>query len=54
MEPFLDPLCIPGSHVERFASSSPEAVAACRNFEGEVRTAPATVLRYLPSARMCI
>ena len=39
VKPFLDPLCIPGRHVERFGTSSPELEAACRNFEGEVRTA---------------
>jgi len=33
------PLCIPGRPVERFASSSPEPEASCRNFEGELRTA---------------
>jgi hypothetical protein len=39
VKPFLAPLCITGRHVERFATSSPELEAACRNFEGEVRTA---------------
>ena len=36
---FLDPLRIPEGNVVRFASSSPEPDAACRDYEEEVRAA---------------
>src|SRR5215212_460633 len=54
VKPFLDSLCILGRHVERFATSSPEPEAACRNFEGEVRTADGYGVADLPTARMGI